>query len=233
MKNNCFLILSAISLVCLFSCAEKIYLLDAHKQENNAFLNAEDTLSFESYYAGDAFSYIVFELDAFNNTDDSIRLSANNVFLEVMETGRRPNTLNALAKDRVISDLQRQHEQLQREKKARDIANVVSIGINVLLIGATSNYGGVDAAVYAADGAIYMMEDSRAHKLISGSLEDQIAYVDEWVLGSATLAPGSDSSWDILFPRHLVEAPAVLKVKLPNQEFTQNFQLKIREEKLK
>lgn len=215
------------------SCAEKIYLQEAQKLSSDLNVNRIDDIQVESYYSGDALQYIVFELDVFNNSDDTLYISRKNIELLVNPPQDRTYVLNPLDKNDVIRNLQQEHRALKSERKANNIANAIGVGLGLIAIGSSSVNVGLDATLYAADSAAYIMEENRAYSLMTGSLEEQIQYTQEWVLGLDTLPPHTENSWDVLFTRDLVDAPARLAVHLEDRSFVQEFDLRVREEKVR
>ena len=78
-----------------------------------------------------------------------------------------------------------------------------------------------------------MLEDARSHKLLTGSIEEQKEYVEQWVLYKSKLQPNESGTWDILFPRRLFDANAFFVLKLDSLEYAQEFDLDIREERVR
>ncbi len=217
----------------LSSCAKKVYFFEAEKTSSEADLSRARDIRVESYFSGDALDYVVFEVDIFNNTNNDLIIDHKDISLSLINKDGKTVLLDALDKRDIIYQLEMTNRDIQREKKSRDISNAIGIGIGIIAIGTTSNYAGIDVALYATESAAYMMEDSRAHKLMVGSLEEQIAYVDEWVLERDTITPGKDNSWDVLFERRLADAPATLIVEIEGIEFKQAYNLYIIEEKVR
>ena len=220
--------------VFLSACAEKIHLQRAERILHREDLTRSGNIRVESYFAGDALDYLVFEVDVFNESTQTLSIDYRNIKLQIFEEGEEllPIIQAALDKNDIIYQLERSHRELEREKKARDIANAVGIGLDLIVIGTSAGFGSVDALLYAADSASFMMEDARAYKLIKGSLEEQISYVEEWVLKRDTLAPGEDNSWDVLFPRELSNGEGRMLIELGDELFIQNYDLSIVTEKV-
>lgn len=225
-------------LILLFSClacAPKVYFFQANKLgAEDSIDNTNPEIDTEIYFAGDALDYVIFELDVINNSPDSVFVTSRDIQLEVYDKRNRPPViLNTLSKDEIIWSLQDAHKRLQSEKKARDIGNAIGIGLDLLVIGSSGGMNSTQAIFYSVDAASYMLEDARAHKLMTGELEDQIDYVEEWVLGETVLAPGEKGSWDILFPRQLYEAPAIVVWEGNRHIYKQDFELYIKEERVR
>lgn len=187
----------------------------------------------EAYFSGDALDYVVFELDVFNNSSDSLIIYSADVFLEVFPAREPSFIVSPIDKNSLIRELETRHREIKSEKKAYNIVSGIGIGLGLLSIGTGSSYPVLNGVAYASESAAVMIEDNRAYSLLAGSLEDQIAYVDDWVLDRGLVLPESDNSWDILFPRRLMDAPATFVLRIGPLEFRQAFDLVIREEKLR
>lgn len=215
----------------LFSCAQKVHFFEAQKR--GGYELKDSLVRVDSYFAGDALEYIVFELDVENLGDDAIELSAKDIRLEVYDhSNRDPLILDALNKRDVINDLHRAQKRLKAEKKTNDILNAVDIGLSLLVIGTSGTYTSVDAIIYSTETAAYMMEDARAYKLMKGDIEDQIQYVEDWVMDDEYIEPHGKGSWDVLFPRQLFNAPSSFVLHTPDFIYKQDFDLYIKEEKV-
>lgn len=222
-----------ISIIIFSSCAQKVYFIDANKIEyTDAGEKLDTAFEFTSYFAGDAIDYLIFEMDLKNNSPDTIRLSFRDIEMHVLDNKNDIKTvLNPLSKDKVIQSLDDLHSEERANKRARDIGNAVDLGLSLLFMRA-EGYHAVDAIFYSLDVAAIMMEDARAHKLLTGSIEEQKQYVNDWVLGHDRLNPGEEGSWDILFPRHLMEGDAIFILELEGKEYTQDYRLFLVEEKI-
>ena len=225
----CCIVLS----ITLPSCAEKIYLQDALKSPDAANVNVQNDIQVESHYSGDAFEYIIFELDVFNNSASDISISRRDVRLEIQPESGPSFELNPLDKDKLISELEQRHRSVKAERKTNNIVNAVFLGLNVVAAAASPGLNAADVVWIGTDSAIYMADENRAYKLIEGSLEEQIGYVNEWVLDDALIPAGTDNSWDLLFMRRLADGPAKLIVEIESLEFIQEFDLFIREERVR
>ena len=222
------LILFIFGISLFTSCSQKVYFFDAVKAESQP----EDLeIEVDAYFGGDALEYVVFEVDVKNNSLDTLYLNNKDIYLKVYDDN---NTIILDAKDKtdIIYELESRGRQLDREKRGRDIGNAISIGLDLLLIG-TGNGNGAELFIYSAETASYMMEDARSHKLIKGSLEEQIGYIDEWVLYREKLAPNSEESWDVLFDRQLFESDADFVIEIGSKIYKVPFILKTIEEKVR
>lgn len=225
------LVLFAFSVLLMCSCSQKVHFLEAEKLPQT--LNENEKIQVDAFFAGDALDYVVFELDVINNSNDSLYLDFRNVFLEVLEINQNNRSdIYALNPHDVIFDIEQEALQLKREKTGRDIEGVVSIGLNVLFAG-SGNFSAIDAIVFSTETAAYMLEDSRAHKLVQGSIEEQIQYIDEWVLFNQVLGPNEENTWDILFERQLFNSETNFTVIINDKRYTVPFDIFIKEEKVR
>lgn len=227
------LLLLFLSVFLCFSCSQKVYFFGADKLHDDV-ANHNSNIYVDGFFAGDALDYIVFELDVKNESNDTIRFSFNDVYLKVYDPKNSlPLELSALNKNQVIEELNLAKVKLDREKKGRDIGNAINFGLNVIAIGSGNRLNGLDLALYSAETAAFMLEDSRSHKLLKGSLEEQIAYVDDWVLYNEALAPGNENSWDVLFERNLYNAEADLVIEINGITYAIPFVIKTIEQKVR
>jgi len=224
---NRILPLLLVSVLLLSSCSQKVYFFEADKLENSQLENID--IKVNGFFAGDALDYVVFELDVINNTSDSISFDYKDIYLKIDES---EIILPALNKNDVIHEVEERQLQLKREKRSRDIGNAISIGLDLLLIG-SGNINALDAIIYSTETAAYMLEDSRAHKLMKGSLEEQIQYLNDWIIHHESVPPLTEDSWDVLFDRQLFDTRADLIVEIEDREFAIPFQLKTIEEKVR
>lgn len=228
MRNFIFILLLVISCC---SCSQKVYFFEAQKLPTQTSKN-EDVVVVDAFFAGDALDYVVFELDIYNNSMDTLNLDYRKIYLEAIEENEASiSTLYALNSNDVIFEVEERSRQLKAEKTGRDIGNAISIGLNLLLIG-SGNYNAIDAVVYSTETAAYMLEDARSHKLIKGSLEEQIQYLDEWVLYKEQLGPNEENTWDVLFDRQLFNAEADFVIVINDQSYKIPFDIFIKEEKV-
>jgi hypothetical protein len=216
-----------ISISLFQSCSQKVYFFEADKLE----MSEEENIDIEvnAFFGGDALDYVVFELDVKNNTSDSLYLDYKDVYLKINES---QVVLNALNRDDLIFEAEARQQELTREKRGRDIGNAISIGLDLLLIG-TGNANALGTLIYSTETAAYMLEDSRAYKLLKGSLDEQIEYIEDWVLFHETVPPQNEDSWDVLFERQLFDAEADLIVKIGKKKYTIPFKIRTIEEKVR
>ncbi len=221
------LLLLFVSIILMTSCSQKVYFFEADKLEMSEEGNID--IEVNAFFGGDALDYVVFELDVKNNTSDSLYLNYEDVYLRINEN---QVVFNALNRNDLIFEAESRQQELTREKRGRDIGNAISIGLDVLLIG-TGNVNAIGTLIYSTETAAYMLEDSRAYKLLKGSLDEQIQYIEDWVLFHETVPPNNEDSWDVLFERQLFDAKADLIVKIDDKKYSIPFNLRTIEEKVR
>jgi len=161
---------------------------------------------------------------------DTIHLNYNDIYLSIKE--EQEVVLNALDKFDLIEDAKSRQEHHKREKRGNDIGNAILIGLDLFLVG-SGNLNAVDGLIYTTETASYMLEDSRAYKLLKGSIDEQIQYIEDWVLQYAYIPPQSEDTWDILFERKLYDNYADLVVKIKEKEYSIPFNIITKEERIR
>jgi hypothetical protein len=214
------------------SCSKKFYYLDAHQTPLEE-ASQNDSLIIQSSFAGDAFDYIVFEVTLKNKTSDTVSLSYTDINLIVFENEENddPVLFHALNKDDIIYDIQHQHRQVERDKKTSTTLNIIGVGLDLIGIAATGNVSTAEAIIYSAESAGYILQERRAFQLVEGSLQDQMDYIEQWVLENDYVAPGESRSWDILFERVLVNTDASLEIFCEDFDFHFDYRFQVIEEK--
>jgi len=220
-------------LMSLSSCSKKFYYLDAFPYEEGSHFEEDKKLSINTYFAGDAISYLVYELDIENHSEDTVYLSHTDVFLHL--GGQESHSLMALRRDDLIREMRAEQKYADQQRKVRNVESAVGIGVSIISIATGSGgFGGVNVVndiLYATESAAYILEDNRAYKLIKGDLDEQIAYVDDWVLYETKIAPGEKQSWDVLFERIMTEIDVDLVIKSEGKAYTFEYEQIIVEEK--
>ena len=227
-------IILGLSLMLLTSsCKTKYHYVDAYQvepkieQQDEHKQRSIEGLSIETKFAGDAYRYLVFELDIENTSSDSLFLDGDHIHLKLFDY-QAARELSHMNKDRLIYDLENEQGQLKKEKKRRMIGNIVFAGLNI--IGAAASGNAADVLLTGADGAIIAAEDNQYYKLVDGDIEQQIEYIEAWMFDDTWLQPGEKYSWDLLFERVLFDGDAELEIRCDEQSFTADYELYIREQ---
>lgn len=226
-----YILLLFSCLIIFGSCSQKLYFLDAEKQEYEIPQNEKNDIIIEAYFAGEVMDYHVFEIDVYNKSQDSLTISFQDAFLKIYENQENEGfETRALNKEKIIDELKHENKRVKREKRANNILNGISLGLTVFG-GVTNVINGADAIYLSAETASIMIEDARVYKLISGSIEEQIEYVDKWVLYNEKVAPLSETTFDVFFKRNLIEADADFKLHIRDSEYAIPFTFKLKEDK--
>lgn len=168
-------------------------------------------IDLKTRFGGDAFQFMVFELDVKNDSEDSVIVSAKDIYLEIHRNLENDGfKMQPLDKTELLQRLKYENETVRKERRATNVLNAVFTGISVVALAVGPGVNAADAVFYSLESTSYLIEDARYYNLVQGSLEEQMKYIDEWVLEEAVLMPGEEESWDVLFPRFLVDADATL-----------------------
>jgi len=228
-----FVILS----ICCSSCSRKVYFQDAYQA------NVEENLSkvevdIQTKFSGDALDYLVFELDVKNNSSDSIELHYKNISLQItdFDNNREEFSIEPIYKEDVIDYLFATKGQAKRNRNARNVEAAFGIGVGILGIlsgGGGNGWNTVNSVVYTLDVASIVVEDNRAYALIAGDIDEQIQYIDDWVLESCTIAPNESVSYDILFERVMITGDADFTIQNDKIDYSDLYELEVVVEKIR
>ena len=200
-----------LSIFLCSSCSQKFYYQNAHKLDGASSTPETDSIRLvvNTTYAGDALDYVVFELEVKNPTNDTIWIDSDNIKLIFEKEEMKP-----IEKQNVIDFLHSENYKLEREKKRRNTEDAIVVGLNLLAIAFSPGARTLDGIFYSLDATGYILEDRRQLNLAKGSIEEQIIYIEEWVLDKSYLAPSEENSWDILFDRFMVNEKAILTIEI-------------------
>jgi len=213
------------------SCARKILVQDAYLTESDRYASDQD-VRVQTTFAGDAYSYITFQLDITNNTTDSIRLTERDVELVYKTDRGRNQYLKPIRKTDIIRDLQQIEEQLAVEKKQETITASVLTGVGVL--GSVLSGGNVvDNVIFGTASAADIMDVRNRYGLEQGSIEDQIRYHLEYTLENVMIPPLGKASYDVHFERLLVDGPAEMVVYFGGQDHITKYHMEVNQIKVR
>ncbi len=224
MKAN--LLYLPILFLFLSSCAPKIWVQDAFSRRPE--IDATKDVDINIRFAGDALNYLTFELDIDNHSDQDIILSRKDINMEVdLNTGEYLN-LKPLDKYRVINDLENAQEQVNRDKKRATRNGILFAALDIATVATT----GTDVAILAGGSTVDILNTRDRFKALEGSLEDQMAYVYDWVLDQDTIAAGTTKSVDLLFESGLYTGDAMLRLQSDYGSYRFPFTMSLVERKL-
>ncbi len=224
MKAN-LLYLSTLIIFCI-SCAPKILVQDAFSHRPT--IEHQKDVDINIRFAGDALNYLTFEIDIDNHSDQPVILSRKDISMELDLLSGEYLLLKPLDKERVIMDLQNIKEQTEQEKKRATRNGVLFAALDIATIATT----GTDVALLAGGSAADILNTRDRYKALEGSLEDQIAYVYDWVLEQDTIPAGSTKSLDILFESGLYTGQSAIKLKADYGRYTFPYTMSVVERKL-
>lgn len=239
-NSRLFLLASLLSVITLCSCSRKYYYQEAYLStsdgnyrsgvDENIEDNPIEDVIIETRFSGDAFSYLVFEIDIDNRSGQDILISINDMVLSVEENrDGYAYDLLPLDKSMVIADLKNEQQDVKSERKTQNVLNAVGVGASLLSIFASPNIDGVGTALYATDATVSILETDRAYRLVEGDIEDQILYIDEWVLGNELIKAGDKISFDLLFERVLTDAEATMIIDNDQIQYSCGYTLSVME----
>ena len=181
-------------------------------------------------YVEDAMSYLIFhvQIESFVN-DTTLIESSDFRWAENNPENRKWTKLTD--KDELISLLQDEKESIKKAKKSSTLANAIVAGIEALAI-ATTPGGGVAALVYAAESGAYIAEDRNAFNVASLSIDDEIKYIEDWVLAEIHLPPYEAVNFDILIDRSLYSESIYIRSLLGNETCEFRFNSEIIKERI-
>lgn len=199
-------ILPLFILLALFTSCKSSYWYTEIHPEKVAF-RADDTIEFteadiddlviRTAFIGHAIDYSIFQLDIQNSSDNPISLSYSDVRL-VHEDGFQRN---AHHKYNFIKNLQTEKKKLKKQKRASTIGNILLGGLTIAAIAAGGGaVNSINAITYGAESAVYISDDVRSFNAMEGSIEEEIAYIEDWVLFETIIARDDKMTKDVIFP---------------------------------
>lgn len=219
-----FLLAISIAVFCFTSCSPKFYYQEAFTSESTPpyQLNSTDQLFIETRFAGDAIDYIVFEIDIQNDSDNDVPIHIDDITLEVTDNETYEDLyLKPISSAQLISELTEQKKSVKKTRKLGNAASIIGIGLGALAL-SVSNSGGaiIDNSLYLTDLAIGAIDNNRTGILLEGDIENQIAYAEEWVLTNEIISPHNSITFDLIFPRTLLDGTGQIKIKNESIDYT-------------
>jgi hypothetical protein len=166
-------------------------------------LQAKDVEIDVNYVSSDL-ELSVFQVDVFNGSEDTIYFFNKEVNLSLKTDYYREGAyLYPLEKDFLINEYNYQQKQLQLQKKRNTFWNIFTAGITLASIVTSSGAVTVNSVGFAAESTAYILEDRSYYNALTGSIEDRILYIEDWVLDEVKIAPGEKDAFDLLF-EHII-----------------------------
>ncbi|MBX2816543.1 MAG: hypothetical protein KTR24_11110 [Saprospiraceae bacterium] len=191
----------------------------------------EDSVVLTARYGLDAGDHLVFELDVNNGSNDELFISAEDVMLVVEdEDEARSHRLPAVNKDRLLDHLEDEKVILRKEKRTQGVLSAIGVGIGVVAMAVDpGSFSTADRIFYAAEATAGIVGEQRSFTLAEGDIDDQILYVEDWVMDTTTIAPGEEQSWDLLFTNPIAAGSATLLVEVDGRPLAFDFTLELAE----
>lgn len=219
-------------LIYLSSCAPKILVQEAYYLEDSSEFNSDNRVDIQSYYGGDALDYITFQIDVDNRSSDTISLNQKEIQLLIKDANTPYENLYPIPKDEFIRDLAIQSDELRKEKRASTTANIIFSSLEII--------GGIAAGVPATESIIYgtataadIIDIRRGYEFAEMSIEELIAYHEEYTLDYAVLAPGKSGSYDLHFPRLMLNNDCRFEVYCQDNLYSFEYELRVVETKVR
>lgn len=214
---------SLILLVLLTSCKSTYFYTEIHPEQ--VAFTTEDNIEFtkddledviiRTAFVGHAIDYSIFQLDIENLSDMPILIDYTNVKL-VHEDGFQRN---AHHKYNFIKNLDKEKKKIKKQKRTRTIGNIILGGLTVASIAFGGGAGNsFNAITYGAESAVYIADDARQFNAIEGSIEDEIAYIQDWVLFESIIARDDKLTKDVLFPNEGLENNFAIEVTIEGEK---------------
>lgn len=226
------LLLFGLIIFTLSSCSRKVYFQDAVPSNETSYYIENSDIHINTYYAGDAVDYIIFEIDVTNKSQEDIYLDHKDVVLRLMDDRGQP--MPSLSRTLLIDDVYTKRQQLKQQRRSRNIEAALGIGLGVLTAVTFGNPAATfDAILYSIDSAAYAFEGNRSYALLAGSLDEQLDYINTLVLDATKIPPGDEQSWDVLFEPEIMDNACQLQLECMGQTFTFDYDLFVGEMKVR
>lgn len=168
-------------------------------------------------FVEDAFQYIILHAELESFSKDTLEIQAQDFEWAL----KRPDITNwrpIIDKGLLVSELEMEQINIKKQKKTRTILNAIVVGLEVASIAAGGGAASVGGAfLYAAESGVYIAEDRQAFKVAELSIEDEIKYVEDWVLEKDKISPYESIDFDILIDRALYRQPLLFKTSVNDE----------------
>ena len=185
-------------------------------------------ITIQAAFVGHGLDYSIFEVEVRNDTDDAIEVSYDD-FKIVHSNGLERQ---AYQKYDFIRELEKEKQTLKKQKRANTIGSIFLGGLTVLGIasgGGTAN--SVNAITYGLESTLYILDDRRNYNLATGDIEDEIGYINEWVLFESIVLEDSSLSKDVIFSNQDMTTDFDLLVTLDGNDFVIPYDCMVKTEK--
>ena len=213
---------------CLFSCSRNtVQLLDiSSNSEDVEYIDgleyakcATENFDVHVAFVEDVSDILVFRCIVENFSDDSIRVRNEDFELSFYDRFDDPNEaiVPSIYGESRIDFLESEKGHIEEAKKNRVFGGVLFAGLEAVAV-AISPGGNVGSAIlYAAESGAYIAEERNRFKLAELSIEDEIQYIEDWVLNEATIGAYEDMDFDLLYERIYREGDLLFKVDIAGE----------------
>ena len=228
------ILLLATTLILSASCSRKLliqeaYAIEASDESRRDLSN--NRVDIRTSFAGDnGYSFITFQIDVDNKSSETIYFDENDVTL-IIGRGADKQLLSSIPKREIISMLEYESKNVNLNKKVDTAEGALGSGFELLAgILAGDIIGGI---FYGSLTAADMLTRRNDFKKAERSIEEELAYHEEYTLDEATLAPGESGSYDIHFDRTMQASFAYLEIYCADHNYGFEYQLEVKEIKVK
>ena len=222
--NRLFLYSILIINLGFLSCSRTIYEFETIPKEpiihSSTGSNSASDIEIRVNYESSELDLSVFQVDIYNGSEDTLFITNNDIIFSLYTDYYIEGAeLYPLDKDFLINDYKHQHKQVQQEKKESTFWNIFISGLDIASFAIST--GGISAGVVglAAESTAYILEDRSYYNSLSGSLEEQINYVEDWVLDEIKIAPGQRGAFDLLFEHVISDGKGRLDINIDSIQF--------------
>ena len=235
MKLRYLFFVSLLGLLLCTSCSRKATLQKAYQLEDradNRSNNPKNGVNVTTAFIGDAINFITFQVDVENKSDSSITIDASNIALLIDLGDTRRQYAQPVHKADIINYLSREAGLLESERKSANTVTAVLGGLDVVA-SVLSGAGAAETVIRGGDYAVEAVDRSQRYKLVQQSVEEQLAYHEEFSLDRATIPPGAKATYDIHFEPPMVNAYGELEITWANHTYDFHYKLEVIEERLR
>jgi hypothetical protein len=113
---------------------------------------------------------------------------------------------------------------MKQNRKMENAASIIGIGIGAIALSTgNTTVGLLDNSLILTDIAIGAIDNNRAGILLEGDIENQIAYAEDWVLTNEIISPHNSITFDLIFPRTLLDGSGQLIIKNEHIDYTSGY----------
>jgi len=231
MKTH-YLLLLGLSLLLGTACNRTIALQNAHQLEDrgdNRNNNPTNDVHITTAYIGDAINHITFQIDVDNRSDQSIIVDASDMALLMDVGGDRRRFARPVHKEDLLRSLRNQKDLLETERKNANTQTAVIGGLDVLA-GILSGADAVETVAVGGGYATEAVDRSQRYKMAQRSVEEELAYHEEFSLDRVMLEPGTKGTFDIHFEPPLLNVFAEIEIRCADHVYDFPYQLEVVEE---